>query len=174
MNNLNIRDARGTDQAATQSVALAAYEQYAPTMKEAWKFYREDILSTLADVHPAEHIVAETEDGVVGTVLLYPAGMSFLAPDGTSVTFPLPEIRLLAVTPRARGQGIATALMQECVRRARQSGAPAVALHTTDMMQVAMQMYERMGFVRAPSSDFSVDGGFLIKGYRLDLDNAAK
>ena len=32
-----------------------------------------------------------------------------------------------------------------------------------------MQMYERMGFVREPATDFSPAEGVLIKGYRLDL-----
>ena len=40
--------------------------------------------------------------------------------------------------------------MKECIRRARRLGAACLNLHTTDMMQVAMRMYERMGFVRAP------------------------
>jgi GNAT superfamily N-acetyltransferase len=169
MNNLRIRDARDTDRDATQSVTLSAYEQYAPLMAGLWEFYRANILATLADVNPAEQIVAETDDGIVGTVLLYPAGTKFHGPDGTLVNLTLPEIRLLVVAPTARGQGIATALMQECVRRARQSGAAALMLHTTDMMKVAMRLYEQMGFVRVPALDFS-PAGHLVKGYRLDLN----
>jgi len=36
---------------------------------------------------------------------------------------PYPEVRLLAVAPAARGKGIGEALMRECIRRARRSGA---------------------------------------------------
>jgi C4-type Zn-finger protein len=36
-------------------------------------------------------------------------------------------------------------------------------------MRVAMQLYERMGFVRAPDLDLEVAPGVLAKGYRLDL-----
>jgi GNAT superfamily N-acetyltransferase len=79
-------------------------------------------------------------------------------------------VRLLAVAPEARGQGIGTALMKECIRRARGLGAGCLNLHTTDMMQVAMGMYERMGFVRAPDLDFHPDPGIAIKAYRLNLD----
>jgi hypothetical protein len=46
-------------------------------------------------------------------------------------------------------------------------GAPALGLHTTDMMQTAMQMYERMGFVRVPELDFHPTENTTIKGYRL-------
>ncbi len=38
------------------------------------------------------------------------------------------------------------------------------------MMQVAKQMYERMGFVRAPELDFHPDPNVIVKAYRLDLD----
>jgi len=171
MSNLKLRDAREADHDIIQAVTLAAYEQYAAVMGEMWKFYRENILETLANVKPAEQIVAETNDGVVGTVLLFPAGTQVRAPEGTSITLALPEIRLLAVLPTARGQGIGRALAKECIRRARQSGVPAITLHTTDMMNIAMRMYERMGFVRVPPLDFSPAEGVVIKGYRFDLNN---
>jgi predicted N-acetyltransferase YhbS len=169
---LKIRDARDADRAAIQSVTLSAYEQYAPVMAGMWRFYRENILSTLGDVKPAEQIVAENENGIVGSVLLYPAGFESHAPNGQVVRLEWPEIRLLAVTPSARGQGIGAALVQDCVRRARQSGATAITLHTTDMMKVAMRMYERMGFVRVPALDFRPAEGVVIKGYRIDLSHA--
>jgi len=170
MNNLQLRDAREVDRKAIQAVTLSAYEQYALPLNGMWELYRANILSTLADVKPAAQIVAETNDGIVATVLLYPAGTQFHTPDGTSMTLLLPEIRLLAVTPRARGQGIATALVQECIHRARQSGAAAITLHTTDMMDVAMRMYERMGFVHESEFDFVPAPGYVAKGFRLDLN----
>ena len=62
------------------------------------------------------------------------------------------------------------ALMDECIRRARDSGAQMLTLHTTDMMQVAMHLYECMGFTRLPEFDFNPVPDVLIKGYRLNLD----
>jgi len=41
-------------------------------------------------------------------------------------------------------------------------------------MQVAMRMYERMGFVRAPDLDFDPDPSITVKAYRLDLDSVGK
>lgn len=78
----------------------------------------------------------------MGTVLLYPAGTVFSTPNGVPVTLAWSEVRLLAVTPAARGQGIGTALMHECIRRARRSGVAVLALHTTDMMHVAIKCKE--------------------------------
>ncbi len=168
--NLQIRDATSNDRDAIQAVTLAAYEQYSAMMGDLWKFYRENILATLADFKPAEQIVAESDAGIVGTVLLFPAGTQFHTPDGSEVTLAFPEIRLLAVDPVARGQGIGRALMEECIRRARQSGVAAITLHTSDRMNIAQSMYVRMGFVRTPDFDFSPAPGQLVKGYRFDLN----
>ena len=169
MPDLLIRAAHDGDRAAIQDVTILAYQEYASLMSTYWEGYRQSILATLAQVKPAEQFVAEQDGAVVGTVLLYPAGTVFTTPAGDSVTLTWPEVRLLAVAPAARGQGIGAALMRECLRRARQSGAAVITLHTTDIMQVAMNMYERMGFVRTPELDFHPGPGITIKGYRFNL-----
>jgi len=166
---MKIRDARRADRDAVRKVTLSAFQQYAAIMPPPrWEAYRENILSTLADVAPAQQIVAEKEGRIVGSVLLYPPGTAFSTPDEGPLT--CPEVRLLAVATEARGQGIGTALMKECIRRSRRLEASCLNLHTTDMMQVAMRMYERMGFVRAPELDFHPDPEVTVKAYRLALD----
>ena len=167
---MHIRDARDGDGGAIRTVTLDAYQEYAPRMVDHWEGYRQSILATLASVAPAEQIVAEQNNSIVGAVLLYPAGTVLTLPDGTRVTLAWPEVRLLAVAPAARGQGVGAALVRECLRRARQAGATALTLHTTDLMQAAMQMYERMGFMRAPDLDFHPIPEVTIKGYRYTLE----
>jgi ribosomal protein S18 acetylase RimI-like enzyme len=168
-NKLKIRDARGEDRDAALKVTLSAFQQYAGVMPlPRWERYHKNIMTTLTDIPPAQQIVAEKEGIIVGSVLFYPPGTAFSTLEEGSLT--CPEIRLLAVAPEARGLGIGTALMRECIRRARLLGAPCLNLHTTDMMQVAMGMYERMGFVRAPELDFHLDPNVTVKAYRLDLD----
>jgi GNAT superfamily N-acetyltransferase len=167
---LRIRDARAGDRDAIEAVTLAAYQQYAAVMPALWERYRQNILSTLAAARPDSQIVAEEEGRVVGSVLLYPAGTILPTPRSPSVALTWPEVRLLAVAPAARGQGVGAALMDESVRRARRSGATALTLHTTEMMQAAVRLYERMGFVRAPELDFQPVPGVIIKGYRLGLE----
>ena len=54
-----------------------------------------------------------------------------------------------------------------------QSGAAALTLHTTDMMRVAMRMYEGLGFERAPELDLRPFPDVLVKGYRLGLAGSA-
>ena len=173
MKGLRIRDARSGDRGAIEAVTLAAYEQYAALMPAHWEGYRQNILATLAAAQPDAQIVAEEEGRVVGSVLLYPAGSVMARPGGGSITLAGPEVRLLAVAPEARGRGVGAALMHECIRRARQSGAAALTLHTTDIMQAAMRLYERLGFGRAPELDIQPAPGVTIKGYRLGLEAAA-
>ena len=170
---LEIRVARPGDGDAARRATLAAFQQYAAVMPPPrWEGYRENILATLADPAPAQHLVAEMEGVILGSVLLYPPGTAFSTPDEGPLA--CPEVRLLAVAPEARGQGIGTALMKECIRRARRLGVVCLNLHTTDMMQVAMRMYERMGFVRAPDLDFHPDPSITVKAYRLVFDRTAE
>jgi GNAT superfamily N-acetyltransferase len=172
MKGLYIRDARPSDRSAIEAVTLAAYQQYAARMPAYWEGYRQNILATLTDVQTAEQIVAEEQSTIVGTVLLYPAGTAIATPAGVQFSLASPEVRLLAVEPAARGQGIGAALMHECSRRARAWGAPALTLHTADFMQAAIRLYERLGFERAAELDFQPAPGAILKGYRLSLEAA--
>lgn len=150
-------------------MTLAAYEEYAKSMPPfVWEGYRKNIVASLDEQGPAQHIVAECAGEIVGSVLLYPPGASAYGAAADESTA-LPEMRLLAVHPAMRGHGVGTALTRECVQRLQRAGVPALGLHTTDMMQTAMRMYERMGFVRAPELDFHPTEKTVLKGYRLDL-----
>lgn len=163
-----IRNMRDGELDAVRNVTLAANEEYAAIVPEPfWIEYRRHLLATLDAEGPADRIVAERRGVIVGSVLLFPPAANAYA--GAAAATEWPEVRLLAVLPVARGQGVGTALMEECVRRARHAGATALGLHTMDMMHAAMRMYERMGFVRVPDRDFSPAQGVLVKGYRLDL-----
>jgi GNAT superfamily N-acetyltransferase len=165
---LFIRDALPAEMDTVLALTLAAYVQYEPLLPPSlWDAYRTNIIETITAPDPVERIVAERDGALMGSVLLYPPKAPAYA--GPVDAPSLPEIRLLAVPPAARGQGVAKALMAECLRRARQMGAQAIGLHTFDMMDVAMRMYERMGFVREPAMDFFPAEGVVIKGYRLDL-----
>jgi GNAT superfamily N-acetyltransferase len=168
---VTIRDARPDDRAAIEAVTLAAYEQYAAVLPPPlWAAYRQNILATLAKGPPVAQIVADAAGLVVGSVLLYPAGAVMAEPgSGEQIELPEPELRLLAVGPAARGRGVGRRLMEECIRRSRDAGAAALTLHTTDMMRVAMQLYERMGFARAVELDFRPAPEMVVKGYRLRL-----
>jgi GNAT superfamily N-acetyltransferase len=163
---LTLREARPADRDAIVDVTLAAYQEYASQVP-FWPAYRENILATITSPRPAAQLVADLDGTIVGTVLFYPA-----PPPGATIApgqSRWPEIRLLAVAPPARGKGVALALMQECVRRAREAGSDAVTLHTMSAMQAALRLYTRMGFQPAPELDFQPVADFTVNGYRLTL-----
>src|SRR3989442_11752704 len=64
---LIIRDARPGDRDRILEVTLAAYQEYAAQMPDLWQGYRQNIVATLARVEPAEQLVAERDDTIVGT-----------------------------------------------------------------------------------------------------------
>lgn len=168
-NSLHIRDARHSEHEVIRDITLAAYEQYAAVMPILfWREYRRQLLATLDKEGPVERIVAERNNVLIGSVLLYPPLTNAYA--GITASVDWPEVRLLAVAPLARGQGVGTALMDECERRACSAGATMLGLHTADIMQAAIRLYERRGFERAPELDFRPATGVHIKGYRRSLN----
>jgi ribosomal protein S18 acetylase RimI-like enzyme len=169
MHGMQLRDARDEDRPAVAALTLQAYGEYAAKMEpEAWAGLEGAVRAALAlDNASVERIVAERDGEIVGSVMLYPPRADAYGNLVDAASWP--ELRLLAVAPSARGHGVGKALVEECVRRARAAGAAQLGLHSSRSMEVAIGMYERMGFVRAPEQDFQPPGAELVKGYRLPL-----
>jgi GNAT superfamily N-acetyltransferase len=166
---VQVRDARPDEADAIRTLTLTAFAEYADRMPVVfWAHYRRSLERTLNTWGPEQHIVADKDGlGLVGSVWLFP--VSAAAYETATQVGASPEVRLLAVDPRARGQGVGSALMAECARRALGAGARMLCLHTMDIMDVAVRLYERLGYVRAPELDFSPVPGMVVKGYRLHL-----
>lgn len=164
-----IRNATEKELKQVASVIKRAYEEYAVNFSpKGWREYSENILDIRSRFGKAEILVAVAGRKIVGTLTLYPKG------NGNGWPASWAGLRLLAVAPAYRGQGIGKALMEEAVIRSRKRGATTMGLHTTDMMAVAQQMYTRMGFTRASRYDFHPRPDMTVKAYKMPLRKSAK
>ena len=167
---LLIREARSADRELIAELTMTAYGEYATIMApDAWSILEGALRQSLADDRGVTRFVAERDGEIVGSAALYEPGVEAYGTLAASARWP--EVRLVAVAPSARSLGIARALVNECVRRARAAGATSLGLHTSKSMSAAMRLYERMGFVRDPASDFHPPGAELVEGYRLSLSD---
>jgi GNAT superfamily N-acetyltransferase len=165
--NILLREARSDELDNLSLLIRDASQQYRDFLPPAvWKIYVEDIMDVRGRLDESQLIVAELDGHLAGTVTLY-LDASRSSQEG------LPRgwagIRLLAVHPVYRSRGIGRVLMEECIRRCRDQGIASIGLHTTEMMDVARRMYEKMGFVRIPEFDVYPGPGVFVMAYRLDL-----
>ena len=139
---LVVRDFAADDAAAVNAVALAAFEQYRGEYED-WPAFSAFVGAMANLGESGELIVALSDNRVAGAVAYF--GPAAAKPDLFDPAWPV--IRMLAVDPGARGRGLGRMLTEECMRRARRDGAEVIALHTSPIMQVALAMYLRLGFV---------------------------
>jgi ribosomal protein S18 acetylase RimI-like enzyme len=158
MSEIEVR-AAASDEEVTAAGALTAEAYHADRLIDDGDEYRDELLDAGRRSREATLLVAlQSVPGgasvVVGTVTLAPHGSSYaeVAEPGEV------EIRMLAVAPEARRQGVAEALMHACLREAVALGSRVVVLSTLDAMVGAHRLYERLDFRRAPERDWHHEG----------------
>jgi ribosomal protein S18 acetylase RimI-like enzyme len=109
-------------------------------------------------------VAVDEDDRVLGscTFVVDPGSpwMEWTEPDET-------QLRLLAVDESARGRGVGQLLVEACIERSRALGRPLL-LHTTQYMDAAPRLYERVGFRRVPERDVAGYDPYEFRAYRYD------
>jgi ribosomal protein S18 acetylase RimI-like enzyme len=167
-----IRKAEPSEYAALGQLMISVYSQLDgfPTIDEQPAYY--DMLANVGDLtkKPETHlIVAVSIDNELFGGVVYFGDMQSYGSGGTATQVTNASgIRLLAVDPAQTGKGIGRALTEACMQMAKDSGNDQVVLHTTEVMEIAWGLYERMGFKRSPDLDF-MQQELPVFGFRLEL-----
>lgn len=158
---LTVRPVRPDEHAAVADLTAAVYRgegfssaDYEPALR--------DVTSRVAT---ATVLVALDGDRVVGAVTVATRGGAWAEQSvpGEAV------LRMLAVAPDARGSGAGEALSRAALDVARADGAALVRLSSQEQMLAAHRLYDRLGFTRTPSFDWSPIPGLHLRTYALPL-----
>ncbi|UCE58457.1 MAG: MarR family transcriptional regulator [Phycisphaerales bacterium] len=102
--------------------------------------------------------IAEANGEIVGCVFI------------TKGSDTVAKLRLLLVEPKARGLGLGTRLVDECVRFSRRVGYRKITLYTNNVLLAARHIYEKAGFRRVKEWPHHSYGHDLIgEDWELDL-----
>lgn len=75
------------------------------------------------------------------------------------------QLRLMLVEPEARGRGIGTRLIQECLDFARNAGYRTVRLWTNSVLVDVRRLYEKAGFRLVESEAYQAFGHDLVSEF---------
>ncbi|MGY4796829.1 GNAT family N-acetyltransferase [Lysinibacillus fusiformis] len=163
-----IEQLKEEDHARYLEVLVESYSQYEKEYNnpEDWASYLSAIRASVGNPDAETILVAKRGNEILGGLQLF---------TDSEKAYGLPEltihstiVRLLGVHPQGRGLGIAKKLLHESFAFARARQDQALYLHSGDIMQVAINLYLSLGFVRDESKDFR-KGDTLVKGFRYDL-----
>lgn len=163
---VQIRPARDDELDEVAALLVDAYAEYAAKMSpDAWSSFAQEIGNVRGRRMEADVLVAERDGRLVGSVTLFS--------HHRGVREHTVGVRLLAVPPPERGTGVGRALMEYCIARAHEQGQRRIVLTTTQEMENARDLYEKLGFVREPALDHEPAPGVRYEGYALELDAAS-
>lgn len=165
MSDVTIRRAREEELPAIGTLTFEAYRADGHLAGREDGSYAGQLSNARPRYEEAELLVAVDEETLLGTVTIAHPG-STMREIGTETDL---EFRMLAVSPAARGRGVGEALTRRVLDRATELGFTAVVLSSSETMHAAHRLYERLGFRRTPSLDWSPEPDILLITYRLDI-----
>lgn len=141
------RKATYDDLQGLRQVGLAAYGTFQPVLsEEGWNrlnknLQDEDVYREL--MGKSTCIVCVLDEKVIG--------MAYYVPNGNPTDIYPADwcyVRMVGVLPDFVGKGIGKELMRQCVQLARDTNEKTIGLHTSEFMDAARHIYEKMGFVQ--------------------------
>jgi GNAT superfamily N-acetyltransferase len=155
-----VRPAVAAEHDAIRALLDASYAPYrAAIPAQVWGRYRSDLLDLGRHARDGQLLVATVGGALAGYAAFYPdaTAQGLARPSGWA------SGRGLAVDPRHRGRGVASALLAAFEAAARDVGAPVFAFHTSGFMTTALALYERLGYRRAPGFDRDLNAHYGVR-----------
>lgn len=130
---MTIRQATESDEATLRAL-WEEFEREVPWGIEDPESWEDEWRDTLDDVRTGGVFLAEDDEGPVGVARI------------ESTVRGRAHVQLVHVRERGRRQGVAKALMRECVAHAREEGARFVSLDVLSSNERALTVWRRLGF----------------------------
>ncbi|WP_031465240.1 GNAT family N-acetyltransferase [Sciscionella sediminilitoris] len=169
MADYSIRLAEPAEYPAVGELTLEAYAADGFDAPEA--DYAAVLLDAADRARAAELYVAAEADGTLLGTATYCAGPSANSAGSSYAEIAGPgeaDLRMLGVTPAARGRGIGEALVRHALRRAGEQGLDALVLSSAEYMHAAHRLYDRIGFSHVPERDWRPIPSVLLHVYRAE------
>ncbi len=167
-----VRNAKPEEFKAIGQLMVQVYSQLDgfPKVEEQPNYYQ--MLANIGELTnkpEAELLVAVSDDNKIAGGVVYFGDMQYYGSGGTATKEKnAAGFRLLAVDTSIRGKGIGKLLTNACIHKAKENHIPQMVIHTTQAMQTAWKMYEKIGFKRSEDLDF-MQGVLPVYGFRLKL-----
>ena len=158
---LTVRTVRPDEHQAVADLTARVYRGEGYSTQD----YEPALRDVASRARSATVLVAVDRDAVVGAVTVATRGGEWAEQAGPGEAV----IRMLVVAPDARGSGAGEGLVRASLDAAREDGCTLVRLSSQDEMRAAHRLYERVGFVRTPSHDWSPTPGLQLRTYALPL-----
>jgi len=142
---VNYREADITDLKQLQQVGKDSYSEFSEVLDgEHWEkmnLFLNDEQALIDLISQSKVFVCEVDDIIRGMVF-------FVGSGHTSKMFSSEWscIRYLGVMPEYRGRGIGKQLTELCLSFAKKTNEEHISLHSSEFMNRARNMYEKMGF----------------------------
>ncbi|EZH75452.1 hypothetical protein ATO12_01345 [Aquimarina atlantica] len=144
---LKYREANADDFEGLRRLGKISYAEFSEVLSpENWK-----TLSTVLEseenvlnlIEISKIFICEIDSDIIGMIYFIPKGnpTELYQSDWC-------YIRFLGVDPKYRGFGIGKELVNTCLRYAKKTGEQTIALHTSEFMDPARTIYEKIGFKR--------------------------
>lgn len=143
---MNIRQGNLQDLEQIKELAIAEWTQFKNVLtSDNWaKLY-----NTLIDEKTYSDLFLQSDSFVFENIQNEIIGFGFLVPSGNPTEIYNDQqsyIRFVTVSKKYSGQKIGQTLTEKCIEKAKENGEKFVALHTSEMMNAARHIYEKLGF----------------------------